>query len=475
MTDDDLKAFILNELLEEGDITLTDEQETALGVFMDFYKSEDMRSTYLLTGSAGTGKTFLIRLFTKMLRRQGYKVVLLAPTGRAAKVVTRRTGRTAFTIHHHIYQVAEDFYGKPGFSLRPNKAATKVAYIVDEASMVGKGGEGSTRRGLLLDLLEFAFGEDPHRKLVLVGDPVQLPPVGSNSSPALDPDYLQRKGFASLYHAHLSEVKRQVIDSEVLDNAVRLRDAFLTQAETNPQIQLGREVQTLDNGWDGIENYLGYYREGDPDRVVFITYSNYRAVQVNMAIRQQIFFGDGGLLTASDLVMVVKNNYHWGDKKRLPFLANGEVGTVRFVDESTLEERYGLQYMDVEIEFVDNRQEPFLVSCKVVLNLLQEKTPQLSNDIRYKVQQARNAEYHGLPQKEANEAIQKDPYINALEIKYGHAVTGHKSQGGQWQNAIIGFEPDYGQDPVAYLRWTYTVFTRAEERVFLLDCPFVEM
>lgn len=474
MSLDELKKRLLKQL-EAGDITLTDEQERALAMFMEFSKTRDMRSTFLLTGSAGTGKTFLIKLFTNLLRQQGYKVVLLAPTGRAAKVVTRRTGRVAFTIHHHIYQVSEDFYGKPGFSLRPNKAGTKVVYMVDEASMVGKGGDGSTRRGLLLDLLEFAFGEDPYRKLVLVGDPVQLPPIGSNNSPALDPDFLRRKGFASLFHAHISEVKRQLIDSEVLENAIKLRDAFLEKGETQPEIELGREVQTLDNGWEGIENYMGYYREGDPDRVVFITYSNYRAVQVNMAIRQQLFFGDAGLLTASDLVMVVKNNYHWGDSKRLPFLANGEMGTVRYVDESSLEERYGLQYMDAEIEFFDVKQEPFLVSCKVVLNLLQEKRPQLPDEVRFKVQQERMAEYHGLPQKEANEAFLKDPYINALEIKYGHAITGHKSQGGQWQNAIIRFEPDYGQDPVAYLRWTYTVFTRAEERVFLLDCPFVEM
>lgn len=474
MDDEALKAYMLQELLDTQGITLTDEQESALGVFMDFYKSDEMRATYLLTGSAGTGKTFLINLFSQLLRKQGFKVILLAPTGRAAKVITRKTGRIAYTIHHHIYNVNEDFYGNPGFSLKPNKAGKKLAYIVDEASMLGDKGEGGSRRGLLLDLLEFAFGEDPFRKLVLVGDPVQLPPVGADNSPGLDPEYLVRKGFASLFHAHLSEVKRQIIDSEVLNNAITLRDAYLSGGETEPSIALGRDVQSLDNGWDGIENYLGYYREGDPDRVVFITYSNYRAVQVNMAIRQQLFYEEQSMLTASDLIMVVKNNYHWGDEKRLPFLANGEMGTVRYVDEDSLEEKYGLKWLDAEIEFIDNKQEPFLVSCKVVLSLLQEKTPQLANEVRYKIQQARNAEYYGLPAKEANELIRKDPYLNALEIKYGYAITGHKSQGGQWQTALIGFEPDYGQNPQAYLRWAYTVFTRAEERVMVMDCPYVE-
>lgn len=472
---DELKKKILQDITGEEDIQLTEDQEVALANFVAFYNSPEDRTTFLLTGSAGTGKTFMINIFTRFLKKMGYKVVLLAPTGRAAKVISKRTQRAAYTIHHHIYNVSEGLYGDISFQPRTNKEKTKTVYIVDEASMVGDQTDGSTRRGLLLDLLDFVFEEDPYRKLMLVGDPVQLPPVGHDTSPALNSDYLRFEGMLTVFAAALTEVKRQLTDSEVLENAVMIRDAFLSEEETELELIPGRDVSSLENGWEGLESYMGYFEEGNPDRVVFITYSNFRAMKVNMAIRQNLLYEDAQrLLSPSDLLMVVKNNYAWGDAKTLPFIANGEMCTVREVYDDTYEEKYGLHWIDAELEFLDTQQNPIRITCKLVLDLLQNKMPQLDKTVLNQVSHERNQEYIQLPKTQAAEMRRTDPYINALQVKYGYAITGHKSQGGQWENVIIGFEPDYGQNPRAYLRWTYTVFTRAEERVFVLDCPFME-
>jgi len=449
-------------------------QEQLLYAVSRMICSDKDRCTLVIKGYAGTGKTTSVSAIVKALDQEGISSVLLAPTGRAAKVLSKYTKRPASTIHRRIY-AKKVSNGGMSFELAANTLRNAV-FIVDEASMIGRSqgaSEGNFNfRDLLEDLIEYVFSQ-PNSRLILIGDGAQLPPIGVDVSPALDLQVLRSEFYLTVAEIELTEVVRQAAESGILANATALREEIRKGSTAFPQLFPTSDVIRLDGQMlqDALEEEITSYGR---ENVLVITRSNKAANNYNQQIRVRVHWLEDRI-SSGDLMMVVKNNYHWGDKKRLPFLANGEVGTVRYVDESSLEERYGLQYMDVEIEFLDNRQEPYLVSCKVVLNLLQEKTPQLSNDMRYKVQQARNAEYHGLPQKEANEAIQKDPYINALEIKYGHAVTGHKSQGGQWQNAIIGFEPDYGQDPVAYLRWTYTVFTRAEERVFLLDCPFVEM
>ncbi|MEM7370892.1 MAG: AAA family ATPase [Bacteroidota bacterium] len=469
----DLRQQLIQDLLGRENIVLSEDQEEALKTFSYFMDAEEERATFLLTGSAGTGKTFLINLLTLMLRRSGYKVVLLAPTGRAAKVITRSTKRLAFTIHHHIYSPLENAYGDVHFVLKANKELTKTVYVVDEASMIGDQTDGSTPGGLLDDLAGYVFGMDPYRKLVLVGDPVQLPPVGHSESPALDAPHLENKTDLSVYHTHLTDVKRQINDSNVLENAVRVRDAFLNNRPQDLEFNIGREVQVLENPWEALETYMGYYQEGNPDRVVFLTYSNYQAVRVNQAIRHQLLETEE-LLIPGDLLMVVKNNYAWGDSKRMPFIANGEMCTVREVMSETYEERYGLKWVNASLEFLDRKGELMLVECKLVLDLLQSKTPQLDHELRMSIMQERRHEYIGMSKAKVSELLRSDPYLNALQVKYGYAITGHKSQGGQWQNVLIGFEPDYGNNILAYIRWTYTTLTRAEDRVFVLRCPFVE-
>jgi exodeoxyribonuclease-5 len=470
---DELRKRMMQQLVGRDDIVLTEGQEQSLAAFMRFYNSADGRNTLLVTGSAGTGKTFMINIFTNYLRKMGYKVVLLAPTGRAAKVITRRTKRAAFTIHHHIYSVKENSYGDLMFQPRDNKDKSQTVYVVDEASMIGEGEKNGGRQGLLGDLLDYVFSTDEDRKLILVGDPVQLPPVGHSESPALDPQLLTSQMRLNLFHSHLSEVKRQESTSGVLENAVRIRDSFLAEEDDSlPILQMSRDVQVLDTAYDGIGTYLSYFEAGNQERVVFITYSNFRAGQVNKAIRHELH-GTEDPLVESELLMVVRNNYAWSDDK-LPFIANGEMGTVRSVFPETYEEKYGLKWMDVDIEFQDSRGDGILISCKLVLDLLDDKRPQLDSSTQYAVLQQRRSEYAGLNKTQMTEMLRTDPYVHALQVKYGYAITGHKSQGGQWENVVIGFEPNYGGDLKAYIRWTYTVFTRAEQNVFLMNCPFLE-
>jgi ATP-dependent exoDNAse (exonuclease V) alpha subunit len=470
---DELRTRMLDDLIGEKGITLSDDQAQALDSFLAFEKSQDTRSTYLLTGSAGTGKTFLIEIFRRYFNKLGYKVILLAPTGRAAKVISRRTQRNAYTIHHHIYSPFEGSLGEVAFQLKENKAESKTVYVVDEASMIGDQSGGGSMRGMLADLLQYVFGNDESRKLILVGDPVQLPPVGHQTSPALDPEQLAFKAFLSVFFAELTHVKRQELDSGVLSNAVGLRDAFVNQRPDTFHLEPTRDVLLLENAWDSVETYLGYYQPGNLERVIFITYSNGLASRVNQGIRHELHQTEE-MITAGELLMVVKNNYTWGDPKRMPFIANGEMGTVQEVFPETYEEKYGMKWMDGLIEFQDAKGEFMPVECKIVLDLLQAKQPQLDRSTMATVLHERQKAYMGLSPHQAQEQLRTDPYVNALQVKYGYCVTGHKAQGGQWENVIVGFEPDYGQDSLAYLRWAYTVLTRAEERLFLLNCPFVE-
>ncbi|MFN0200986.1 MAG: ATP-dependent RecD-like DNA helicase [Bacteroidia bacterium] len=469
----DIFYQLIAHLPEMQEIELTEDQQNAVTQFLEFFKSGYGRDTFLMTGSAGTGKTLLIHLFTVFLKKMGYKVILLAPTGRAAKVITRRTGKMAYTIHHHIFSVEEGLNNQPSFSLRANKEKSKVVYIIDEASMIGDVKDDALRNGLLQNLLYYVFENDENRKLMLVGDPVQLPPIGDSESPALNPHTLKQKHDLNVFYAHLNEVKRQAFDSLVLDNAVVIRDAY-TDGEENPSVDLrmGRDVQVLDNAYDALETYIGYFEHGNLDKVVFLTYSNQKATQINQAIRKQVM-ETNELLVEGDLIMVVRNNYCWGGEHFL-FLANGEMGTVLEVMRDSYEELYGLRWMDTVIGFEDSQGEQKAIDCKVVLDLLENKLAQLSQEQVLQIWQARQSLYFGLPKGEATKLINQDPYINGLQIKYGYAITGHKSQGGQWENVLIAFEPNYGGDIHQYLRWTYTVFTRAEERVFMLGCPFLE-
>lgn len=462
---------IIDEILERVAINLTPGQDEAVNAFLRYHRDEVGRAVFVLEGAAGTGKTFLIRLLNHFLLKQGYKVALLAPTGRAAKVITKRTRRYASTIHRYIYAPAEMPGGSVHFRLKENKDPIKMYYIVDEASMVGDGGDEEAGSGLLADLLKFVFQDDHRRKIIMVGDPAQLPPVGSQTSPALDQGYLKKHYRMRTLGTHMQEVMRQAEFSEVLRYATEVREAM--EAGASPIIDKvwGGEVEHVDNGYEAMELYSGMFRAEDPDAVVFITYSNKLAVDVNMAVRKLLHDPDEDLVRGEQ-ILVVRNNYAWGEQQ-FPFIANGEMGFVRDVYRESYEERYGMRWIDVQIEFQDLSSNPVLVDCKVVLDLLSDKKAQLTYADMQQVVRARRDEYEAMPKTHAMNTMRKDPYINALQIKYGYAVTGHKAQGGQWRNVIIAFEPMYqGMSMKDYLRWTYTAITRAEDKLYVLNFPF---
>ncbi len=462
---------MFRDLLHRESIELTEDQDKVLEGFLYYHEYPMSKAVFQMRGAAGTGKTFMIRLITWFLLRQGYKVVLLAPTGRAAKVITKRTRRYASTIHRHIYSPAESPTGSIYFTLKENKDPRKIYYIVDEASMVGDGENNG--RGLLADLLKFIYSEYPERKVMMVGDPFQLPPVGNSSSPALDPTYLKKEFALEVFESEMTQVMRQEEASEILRWANLVREAMVMKTVPYPEINYGGEVQLLENGFEALELYTSLFRCDDPDNVLFITYSNKMAVEVNIAIRHQMFEPEEDLISG-ELLMVVRNNYAWGDDA-FPFIANGEMGIIRDIHLETYEERYGMKFVDVEMEFMSLANEPVEVSCKVVLDLLTDKRAQLGLREMQNLARARREEYRDIPKTKAKHLFRKDPYVNALQIKYGYAVTGHKAQGGQWRNVIVAFEPLYkGMEMGDYLRWSYTAMTRAEERLYMLNCPYVQ-
>lgn len=462
---------IIDEVLDRVSMRLTPDQNRAMNAFLDYHDKDVGPSAFVLEGAAGTGKTFLIRLLTYFLLKQGYKVALLAPTGRAAKVITKRTKRYASTIHRYIYAPTETPGGSVFFSLKENKDPQKMYYIVDEASMVGDGGEEGAGSGLLSDLLKFVFTEGHRRKIIMVGDPAQLPPIGSATSPALDRAYLEKHFRLFTRGDQMKEVMRQAEFSEVLRYATEIREAM--EVDANPLVEKvwGGEVEHVDNGYEAMEIYAGLFRSDDPDAVVFLTYSNKAAVEVNLAVRRLLFEPEEDLIPGEQ-IMVVKNNYAWGEKQ-FPFIANGEMGIVRHVLTETLEEKYGFRWVDVIIEFQDLSDNPVEVECKVVLDLLADRKAQLNYSDMQELIRLRRMELDSMPKTKEQAAMRKDPYINALQIKYGYAVTGHKAQGGQWRNVLIAFEPMYqGMSMKDYVRWTYTAITRAEDRLYMLGFPF---
>jgi exodeoxyribonuclease V len=464
---------IIDDILQRVGMSLTPDQAQAVETFFRYHRDEIGRAVLVIEGAAGTGKTFLIRLLTYFLLKQGYKVALLAPTGRAAKVITKRTKRYASTIHRYIYAPMETHAGSVNFSLKENKDPSKMYYIVDEASMVGDGGDEEAGSGLLADLLKFIFHEDIRRKVIMVGDPAQLPPVGSQTSPALDMDYLRKHYRMRVLGTQMKEVMRQAEFSEVLRYATEVRDSMETGIPPVIEKTWGGEVEHVDNGHEAMELYAGMFRAEDPDAVVFITYSNKLAVDVNLAVRRLLHEPEEDLIRGEQ-IMVVRNNYAWGEQQ-FPFIANGEMGFVRDVYRETYEEKYGFRWVDVLIEFQDLSNNAVEVHCKVVLDLLSDKKAQLSYADMQGVVRARRMEYENQPKTKAMDTMRKDPYINALQIKYGYAVTGHKAQGGQWRNVIIAFEPLYkGMSMHDYLRWAYTAITRAEDKLYVLGFPFAQ-
>ena len=426
---------------------------------------------FLLRGYAGTGKTTVISTIIKVLPKFGLKSVLLAPTGRAAKVMGNYSNKKALTIHKKIYrQVANQFTGNLEFQ-RQNNYATDTVFIIDEASMISDDADFGSA-GLLTDLMEFVFTNPEQdyngNKIIFVGDTAQLPPVGKLDSPALQKKYLEGQFHIGVLEQELTEVMRQDALSGILFNATNLRDLLKSESNKISFTTKGFRDFFKMTG-EKLEDGLNYaYRKFDRENTIILTRSNKTAVQYNRYIRQRIF-GQEDELATGDLLMIVKNNYHWlGEDSPAGFLANGDF--VEIMKMRGVQEMHGFRFTTLSLRLLDYEEHPH-IEAKVLMDTLYSNTPAMSRDENKALYESVAQDYaHIVNKKERNEAIRKDPYLNALQVKFAYALTTHKSQGGQWSAVFI--DQGYLTDELInedFIRWLYTAITRATHEVFLLN------
>ncbi len=457
-------------LLANLDHTPTGDQKETVDAISEFVAEKRSRSLFILAGYAGTGKTSLISALVKGLAALRLKSVLLAPTGRAAKVLAHFAASKSYTIHKKIYRQKSAREGVGTFVLDRNLHKDTL-FIVDEASMIGSDRSDGSNFGsgnLLSDLLEYVYS-GAGCKLLLAGDTAQLPPVGSRLSPALDTYGISLSGY-NVVSRELRDVVRQSELSGILVNATALRSTIDSGVWSTPEL--------IAEGFDDIERISGedltdslndaYNSKGVEDTVVVVN-SNRLANVYNNGIRRTIFFRDEEV-SAGDLLMVVKNNYFWldesGGEDGAAFIANGDVAEVQRVKKC--EERYGLRFAEMSLWFPDYQAG---VDAWVVLDTLNSDSPSLPSEKVRELYHSVAEDYsHIRSRRKQWEAIRNDPWFNALQVKFAYAVTCHKAQGGQWKRVFIDQGHFNRQEPASdYLRWLYTAVTRATEKLSLVN------
>ena len=440
----------------------------------EFLLSEDDRKVFLLCGYAGTGKTSLISALVRTLEQLERKTVLLAPTGRAAKVFSGYSGKSAHTIHKCIYRQKSILDGNT-FTLTENRAQNTL-FIVDEASMISNEGNSIGGTGALLDdLVEFVYS-GRGCSLLLLGDTAQLPPVGEQLSPALTESYL-RSMFLNVTRVELTQVMRQLDNSGILYNATTLRQSIATEDTYSlPQIKLDgfEDIQNV-QGDELIEAIESSYNKAGMDETIILCRSNKRANVYNEGIRRRILYREEEL-SRGDMLMIVKNNYYWRevlgkeDKtllEKLDFIANGDMAEIVRVNGT--EEMYGFRFADVTLSFID--YEDCEMDVKILLDTLTSESPSLTREESERLFTAVWEDYPEIRSKRKRmEEVRENPYYNALQVKYGYAVTCHKAQGGEWKRVFIdqGYISEDMVNP-DYYRWLYTAFTRASEKLHLVN------
>jgi len=449
----------------------TNDQQLAIDHLTAFTMSIKTNPLYMLKGYAGTGKTSLMSAYVKALASHSIPFVLLAPTGRAAKVFSSYAGFSAHTIHRYIYIYITNADGHTNIVLAPNKL-TNAVFIVDEASMISdqvpESGSIFTR-SILYDLFQYVY-RNTGNKLILIGDTAQLPPVGLDISPALNLKWLQTTYTITGYQHLMREVMRQSTDSGILNSATLLRNKVEQENMDIPFFQIpnnATDVIMLKNGLEMEEELNNAFGGGGKEESVVICKSNKRANLFNQQIRNRMFMREFEL-EGGDLLMVVKNNYFWlGAQSQSGFIANGDMIEVLRVVKT--EERFGLKFADAEIRMVDYPDEKPL-QVKLLLDVLMTDGPDIPRAEMDKVFHALEEEYGDLPSRRARlDKIRVDPWYNALHVKFGYALTCHKTQGGQWEKVFVdqGYLPE-DQINTSFLRWLYTAVTRATSQLFLV-------
>lgn len=450
----------------------TDSQRKWFSEISNFICSKEENTTFLLRGYAGTGKTTLIGSLVRQLRRVGYKAVLMAPTGRAAKVMATYSNFAAFTIHKQIYYPKAENSGKVSFQLKPNKYR-KTIFIIDEASMIGDDRQQAKlfeNGSLLHDLVQYVSSGD-QCKLIFVGDPAQLPPVHLNISPALDQKELAHYHFEKVYEVELDQVVRQAKNSSILKNATQLRDQLNLAVYDQFQFDVegAKDILYTNSGMDLFEAVENAFAEDGVEQSVFIVRSNKRANQFNEHIRKRIL-GWEDALSVGDLLMVVKNNYFWVTPDSKPgFIANGDV--IEVISIQSRKNIYEFSFAEVRVRLVDYPDEqPF--DTVLLLDTMTSETPSLSFEDGNRLYQNVLEDYAAEKSKYKKFLkVKNNPFFNALQVKYSYAITCHKSQGGQWENVFVE-KPYLAEGPNKdYIRWLYTAVTRAKKKLFLIGFP----
>ena len=468
MIEDELKYRIL----QTFGFTPTAEQEHALDVFSRFMTDRSDQVVMILRGSAGTGKTSLAGAIVRAMAALQQKLILLAPTGRAAKVFSLNAGHAAYTIHRRIYR-QKSAADLSSFNLNDNLNRDTL-FIIDEASMISNQGYGDSAFGsgfLLDDLMQFVYNGQNCRML-LVGDKAQLPPVGEEESPALMADMFRGYGM-KVYECDLNQVLRQSEESGILWNATRIRGYEGTGGrgdEILPKIRLnGFGDICVVSGDELVESLTSSYSRVGLDETITITRSNKRANIYNQGIRNMVLDREDELCQG-DQLMIVKNNYFWTEgSKEIPFLANGDIAVVRRV--RNVHELYGFRFAEMTMQLPD--YDDYELTATVLLDTLTTEAPALTREQQEQLFNAVMEDYADIPQKvERIKKIKVDRYYNALQIKFSYAVTCHKAQGGQWAHVYLdqGYMTDDMLTP-DYIHWLYTAFTRATEKLFLVNWP----
>ncbi len=466
-----IKTYLGQQIKANFPYKPTFEQENVVKILADFLFCRKTESLFLLKGYAGTGKTSLIGALVKTLDQLEQKCILLAPTGRAAKVFSHYAGHPAYTIHKKIYRQKSFSNELDNFSMNDN-LHQHTLFIVDEASMIANEGLSGSMFGtgrLLDDLIQYVYSGQGCR-LMLIGDTAQLPPVGEEESPALSADVLKGYGL-EVYEALLTEVVRQLHDSGILWNATELRSYIANEDFfTLPAIKVeGFPDIKVIPGNELIEAITDSYDHVGMDETIVVCRSNKRANIYNKGIRNMILYREEELETG-DLLMVAKNNYFWTEGcKEIDFIANGDIAVVRRVRRER--ELYGFRFADVLLRFPDYNDVELEV--KLLLDTLHTETPALPKDMNDKLFYSVLEDYADISVKrERMKKMKADPHYNALQVKYAYAVTCHKAQGGQWKRVFLdqGYMTEDMLTP-DYFRWLYTAFTRATETLYLVNWP----
>ena len=468
-------------ILQQFGFPPTQEQAHALEVFAEFLTDRDPHAVMILRGSAGTGKTTLSGAIVRTLKEIRQKVMLLAPTGRAAKVFSLNSGSPAYTIHRRIYR-EKSFSGVEGqFNLNDN-LYTDTLFMVDEASMIANMGLGGMSFGsgcLLDDLVHFVY-QGRNDRLLLIGDKAQLPPVGEEESPALHAAMLEGYGL-KVYECDLNEVLRQSEESGILYNATMIRQMITHDDITQlPKIHFAgySDIKPMP-GAELIEALADSYHHVGLDDTIVVTRSNKRANIFNQGIRNMVLDREEEL-SQGDILMIVKNNYYWMEEERksnnklqsneIPaFLANGDRAKVLKVRRRI--DLYGFRFATLLLQFPDYGN--YELEATVLLDTLTSEAPALTHEQQEQLFHQIEEDYQDIPLKaDRMKAIRQDQFFNALQVKFAYAVTCHKAQGGQWAHVYVdqGYMTDDMLTP-DYIHWLYTAFTRATEMLYLVNWP----